>query len=411
MNFFKLSFSQININKVRLILFFLIAGFPLFPKAVESILMFLFFLTSILIILKTKQKIDQKNIKQVLLLSSVFIVYLFSSVYSNNHQETIKFLIITLPIFLFALSFCFLSNETISIKHFEIIKKIFITSTIISLIICHIYLTINSSSSITNWEYRNMFEDFTKVHGTYFSIWIGFALLMLVHQIKQFNGLLDYKNFLIIILIIIYLIYWQYIIAARLPFFLTIVLILFYVINNLKSSIKYITLFSVTLIAVSLFVVNFNIIKSKIKFGIPEGRYDLKHKEMTSEEIRTGIYYCSFKIFSDDMIFGVGIGDVNDQLNDCYKNNIPSNVYQLFLYNTHNQYMQMALAGGFLGLLFFLYNTFFIFKTSLNRKNSLYLMFNILLAVCFLTENILSRHDGVIFYSYFNIIFYKLRKN
>ena len=95
---------------------------------------------------------------------------------------------------------------------------------------------------------------------------------------------------------------------------------------------------------------------------------------MTSEEIRAGIYFCSFTLIKESWLFGYGIGDVNDRLNLCYKDKIKSDVYQIFHYNSHNQYLQVFLTGGFFSFLFFIIGLYHLLKTAISKKDKSFLL-------------------------------------
>ena len=399
-----------RVNKIWFIVLSMIAAFPLLPKGIESSLMIVFFIISIYLWFKENKKvINKERLKTVAILSSVFIIYSISSFYSVNLKESLKFILITSPILMFPLSIGLLADKKISNKEFLIIKRIYVFSTFLSLAITHIYLNNNALNDVTNWEYRNMFEDYTKVHGTYFSLWIGFAIIIILDEIlkKGINIII----LLVSLFMIFYFFYWQYIIGARLPLFMTLLLSVLYFVLKLEKKSKIIA--SIILIFSTIFFISIkkNTIKDKLKFGMPEGKYELKHLEMTSEEIRTGIYFCSLNLIKESWLIGYGIGDVNDNLNKCYLEKIKSNVYQKFHYNSHNQFLQIFLTSGVLGLIYFVFNLFYVVKILFKNKQQLYLYFNILVIICFFTENILSRHDGVLFYSYFStILFFKLKK-
>ena len=390
-----------------------IAAFPLLPKGVESVLMIFFFIFSICLSLKEgNQLLKKEKLKKVVVLSSVFFIYSLSFLYSDNYKEGLKLIIISLPVLMFPLSIGFLVSEEISNKKIQTIKHIYIVSVFLSLLISHAYLLANLEIGVSDWSYRKNFEDYTKVHGTYFSLWIGFGVLIILNELFEIIKKTNYLHIIIYIFIISYFLYWQVVISARLPLFMTIFLGGFFIISNLKDKNKLIILIPVVLLSGLLISLKFDTIKSKIKFGIPEGKYELNHLNMTSEEIRTGIYYCSYSLIKESWFFGYGIGDVNDSLNLCYKEKIKSNVYQIFKYNSHNQYVQLFLSAGIIGFLFFIYNLYYVFKRSIKNRYVLYIVFNVLVLTCFLTENILSRHDGVLFYSYFNtLLFFKIKKD
>ena len=74
--------------------------------------------------------------------------------------------------------------------------------------------------------------------------------------------------------------------------------------------------------------------------------------------------------------------------------------------NTHNNYIYLFLAAGFLGLLSFLFFIAYLFKISLFPLDIFKVSFCILVGLNFLTENILSRHWGLMFFSFMLVLLF-----
>ncbi len=78
--------------------------------------------------------------------------------------------------------------------------------------------------------------------------------------------------------------------------------------------------------------------------------------------------------------------------------------------NTHNNYLYFILASGFVGLISFLIFILYLFKISLKPINALKVSFCIIIALNCLTENILSRHWGLMFFSFMLILLFSNRE-
>ena len=74
--------------------------------------------------------------------------------------------------------------------------------------------------------------------------------------------------------------------------------------------------------------------------------------------------------------------------------------------NTHNNYLYFMVSGGILCLFLFLVNIIKIFKISISEKSHLLISFSIIIILNLLTENIFSRHFGLMFYSVFIILLF-----
>ena len=82
-----------------------------------------------------------------------------------------------------------------------------------------------------------------------------------------------------------------------------------------------------------------------------KGRYSVD-KIWGGRALRELNWDCSKKIINNNPLFGVGTGDVQDELQKCYTEN---NYYQLTYwentkYNAHNQFLETTIGQGIIGL-------------------------------------------------------------
>lgn len=68
--------------------------------------------------------------------------------------------------------------------------------------------------------------------------------------------------------------------------------------------------------------------------------------------------------------------------------------------NTHNNYLFFLMSTGIIGLLAFITLIIYLFKQSVKARDILKITFCITIAINFLTENILSRHWGLMFFAF-----------
>jgi O-antigen ligase len=408
------------LDKLWYFLVYTLALFPILPRGAESIIVIgLFFISLIqFLIQKDKESATKREVVTVIIFSTIFFLYVIGLIYSQNLKEGLKYIVRVLPIISFPIIFGLLGKNKLVKINQNYIFNLYILSLILGLIFIQTYLFLNVDINIiSNWEYRNAFEDLTGVHGTYYSLWLSFgSLILLTNAIKLFSK----KKYLFSILFIIllcYFIYWQIVIGARLPLIITITLLAALLIEKVKS--KKIIIAGAMLLFI--FISTVIIIKPnylnrfqeliKYDFSLPDGDYRIKQGEITNEQIRNGIYYCSIELAKKKWLTGYGIGDVNQKLQYCYKAKIDSNVYQIFNFNTHNQYLHFLLSSGVIGLLLFLISLLFPLYLAYRSSNYLYILFSLLIIITLLTENVLNRHDGIIFYSFFNSIFAFLSRN
>jgi O-antigen ligase len=125
-----------------------------------------------------------------------------------------------------------------------------------------------------------------------------------------------------------------------------------------------------------------------------------------STNIRIGIYHCVLDLAGDHWLFGVGVGDVQDSLNKCYEQ-YQTEVYKEIDYNSHNNFFDILLSGGIVAFVALLVLFFINCRDSLINDNIMFVVMIVLMAICMMAENILSRNHGVVFYSLFCSLFMK----
>ncbi len=125
----------------------------------------------------------------------------------------------------------------------------------------------------------------------------------------------------------------------------------------------------------------------------------------TGLSIRIVKWKCSLVGFKDHPILGVGTGDATDTQGGCYEKEGFWGMYPQYRYNSHNQYLEVALTLGLMGLLLFLASVLFSLLSALQRKDYLFLSFLALFSFCCLTESILERQWGIVFFTFFVSLF------
>lgn len=159
------------------------------------------------------------------------------------------------------------------------------------------------------------------------------------------------------------------------------------------------------IIALVVFFILIPVFKSNPRFST---YFDEKSKKELSskilEESRITIWKSSFNLIRRNFVLGVGTGDIQDELNKEY-NLIPENnlAIQKNL-NAHNQYIEILLENGVIGIILFLSIFGMMMFISIKEKNTLYLIFVIIVFISFMFETMLNRLAGVSFFSIFAFV-------
>lgn len=123
-----------------------------------------------------------------------------------------------------------------------------------------------------------------------------------------------------------------------------------------------------------------------------------------SVEPRLSRWNASLELVAKKPIFGYGAGSEVAILGDQFFNR---KLYISYLnrFNAHNQYLTFLLITGIAGLLVYLLTLAYGFKIALSKKDLLFFIFLLLIAIVSLSESILNAEKGVFFYSLFFSLF------
>lgn len=107
-------------------------------------------------------------------------------------------------------------------------------------------------------------------------------------------------------------------------------------------------------------------------------------------------------IFTQNILFGTGTGDVKSAYDSYYKNH-NAKLQPNRQLRTHNQYLTLLVAFGIIGFLLFVIAWFYpILK---NKQKFLLIMFFVISTASFFTEDTLETQVGVTFFIFFNSLF------
>lgn len=125
----------------------------------------------------------------------------------------------------------------------------------------------------------------------------------------------------------------------------------------------------------------------------------------TGLSIRLIKWKCSVEGIMEHPFLGVGTGDGEEYLVRCYQRVNFWGMYDQYRYNSHNQYLETALTLGLPGLLLLLGSIVIPITRAHRQGDRLFLSFVSLFAFCCLTESVLERQWGIVFYTFFVSLF------
>jgi O-antigen ligase len=403
-------------KRFDILLLMVIAFFPIYRYSFSGVLMPIFGV-SVIILHYFKRPKFQKNtffekFRYFLITAGFFLILAVSILYTSNREFGLLILVHGLYLIIYPFLFIFFV-EDITKKHLQQIFFSFLTA-------CGVYFVYIQYSFFNAGLYTNFrpaefnelpFRDvvmtlpFGSIHPTYISMWFLFSALYLIHFLFE-NKTSVYVQILIIVGICV-LVFSSVILSVKitmLAFFFSSLLLFYLMVKN-----KLVMGLSVLMIVIVFIFGVFNISFLRARFVDEFKATELKPPvglATNSLNIRVGIFDCSVEVFKDNWLFGTGVGDSQEELNKCYTS-FQTNVYKEHNYDTHNNFFDIAIATGIIGLLAFVGMLVFHISESIRYGNTLFLVFLAFMVVCMLPENILSRNHGVVFYSLFSSLFIK----
>ncbi len=352
----------------------------------------------------------------LVLFAALYLLHLFSLSFSDNLEYGINDMAQKLSLILIPLAFI---PFRINREELELSEKAFLYA----LIGNSIYLFARAAYQSTlitpqgiffrpfpvgvPWENFFFYELFVQPHHpTYYSMYLALGISLLGVRIKQQTKINIKILYYLGILFLSTVTFFASSRAGILTVFVILLVILFL---NIKRRGKVIVG-----IALSVFLTIGTILvlrNERVKFIINsvtsrdrEELTDFDRKLILEDLVRFKIWgSVPMALKSYEWIFGVGAGDVKDELLRVYeKEKIEFALNEKL--NAHNQYLQTFISTGIFGFIILLAILIYIVKIGVNNGSMVLFLFAMIIAINFLFESILERVFGVIFFAFFSFL-------
>ena len=362
------------------------------------------------IIYNTTNRNGKLNLKRLsfYVLPSLFILNIFSLFYSDNLKDGVSVIEHTLSFLIFPVVFLVKSPD-FSGSFYHRTKKIYIASILLAILICWLSVVIAmiddgaSFDQLFNYKYSYMnLEKYITLSGIHFSLYIIVAIIFCL-DIK-FDGKRRSVTIGRIILISLFTIFTLHL-GSRMGILIILIVFTTYFINNFIITKKIINLVAPIVIFFIIGVAVFGMPYLKVR--IFEYAISVKDDDVSIQDKRLDRWKAGWEVFSNNIVFGVGSGDVEEKLLDSYQKHNLIEAYNNKL-NAHNQYLQYYIIGGLLLLTSFLFLLVFTIVYSIKRKALLPIYVIILLYGFSLTESVLQRNKGVVYWGLMSSILFSL---
>ena len=387
------------------VLLYIVSLFSHYIPVVTNITMGIIFISCFFLIREGIKSALKRN-KVLLGIIFFYLVQLLSIFYSTNKKDGFHLLSDTVPFFLIPVSFLFIEFKNITWN--RILHFFAAVTTIASIVGFSAGAYTAYTKHDTGYLYNDNICFVMGKQAVYFAFYVSVAIIIYVYQLvnsvhKAPAG--------IIYLAILWLFVIIFLLASRTAMFSLLLILSIYSGNILIQRKKYmeISIFFFSLIIGSVILVKlFPKTLNRFK-GTTEMNYQFDNKntenhfnadfdknKWNSSNTRAAIWTCAMEVWKEHPVWGTGIGDKKDELQKKYEE---KNFWFAINTNksTHNQYLDVLISMGIIGLLIFVI-CYFIFPLWIffKQKQSFAIMLFLLLALCLITENMFSRYQGIV---------------
>ena len=336
---------------------------------------------------------------QSLITLMIFYVLLGVGVFWSDNQNSALFdLEVKMSLIIFPLLLSFIQ---ISLDDIKLILKAFYLGLIASSIILFYlaFLDYTETSSFDEFFYVRISEN---IHPSYLSYYLVIGILMLCIDLYSKTLRLFKYNWVYVLLILGLFLFNNFIlskIGVITALFLIIGFTFFYGIKNKKYLQILIVLMILVVIAYLAYTYSF-FVKKRADELLIEMMSNEEGFSNRSTGIRVKIWGQGILLFAESPFVGYGTGDVKDILMLKYQENdmIIAHTKEL---NAHNQFLQIALAIGGLGLAVYIASLISAVRCGIKNHNGLITCFVIISIIFMSTESVLENQAGTIFFGLF----------
>lgn len=351
-----------------------------------------------------KNIIAVKQNKALHFLGLIFLIYLLGFTYTQDFQEGFKELhskhyLITIPLMMATISF---SKTQIRFAFLGFaLANLFVAILVILILKFDLSLFHGSVEDASPFVQRPRA-----------SLFLCFSVFIVLEYLIAFWNKLKsiYKPIAIVgILILITALILLEGRIGLLSFAILLPIFLFFYFKKVKNKLLLNGSVSMACMAFTLVLfMNFNTIKEPFKEGfreIKESQHGFLNSDpnCSSMGMRIAYYKTYFKLFDKNPVLGVGTGDLVSFAKPSFQNH----EYKIKFDKPHNQFLELGIKFGFLGLLFFLTCWYYLFQNLGSELKNLSILFTILLALSMFFDSTLGTQAGLSFFVVFYALFAK----
>jgi O-antigen ligase len=247
------------------------------------------------------------------------------------------------------------------------------------------------------------------MHPPYFSMFLSMCSMIILFYMWEVRARLKSFQQWLLALIVIYIFIFMILLSARTAmifimfFFVTVGLYLFHRAGRLRAGLA---ILAVMLISLFVIVSQSTVLRERYIAPIVNDITISSGGGETGLSIRLVKWKCGLSCISEAPLLGAGTGDGLDILLKCYEKVNFWGMYPEFRYNAHEQYLETGIALGLIGVFALLLTIILPLIRAWKRRDWLFVSFLALFSFCCLTESLLERQWGIVFFTFFTSVFY-----
>lgn len=359
-------------------------------------------------ILQKIQSLLSNRIFWVLLIP--FLVYSLGLIYTDDLDIGLKEIEKKASLLLFPIIFGL--TEIKQRDFYTVLKSLVFLISFLPIIGFCVQWQIYLETQDSGWLYNDNLVSVLNKQAVYYALFVNTAILILIHLFEK-HQLISLVSRILAGSSLVLLLSTQYLLASRTSMIVTILILASYIgwlllkkLNKKQGLVLGLGAIALFIALLSFFPKVINRYKSltniEYQYNNPNPinhfNVEAKNENWNGLNTRLAIWSCAWEEFKQSPWLGHGVGDVQKVLVDNYKQK--NFILGLKMnYNSHNQYLDVILTFGLIGLLLFILFASVLTSIALKSGSLLPLGFLITFAIACITENILSRDQGIVFVS------------
>jgi O-antigen ligase len=344
--------------------------------------------------------------------ASLYLIYLIGLLYTTNFNGLEGGLFdvqVKLSIVVFPLIFSTLPPGTLKKISRTSLSRFYLAGCLTAMMICFVLALIKHLNTGSKHEFYYTFISIF-LHPSYFSMYLNLAIVITLYYIFLDKSKSLKINSALLILFLLALVIFNILLSSKAGFIGMILIFSLFLIYMVfwKKMFLISTIFGVAAFITIYFfsiILPYNTMRMNTVKVVVKAEPPTEPTEGESSMERLIVWQSGWEIIKKNFVFGIGTGDVRNELVKKYREKGYTYAMDLRL-NAHSQFIETFIALGLFGLIVLLLNIFIPMFFAFKNQDHIYFFFLILIAFNFLFESMLQTQAGTVFYGFVNVLLF-----